>query len=61
MSWRRTQRSKQKHTRGERASDDEIRKRIRKAMPKPTQPHKDTRTDDFNDDWELDDVWDDDQ
>ena len=61
MSWRRTQRSKQKHAKGQRASDDEIRKRIRKPMPKPTQPHKDTRVDDFEDDWELDDVWNDDQ
>ena len=61
MSWRRTQRSKQKHNKGQRASDDEIRKRIRKPMPKPTQPHKDTRVDNFEDDWELDDVWDDDQ
>lgn len=54
MSWRRTQRGKKRHNRGEMASDDEIRRRIRKPMPPPTRIEDKRR---LEDEWDLEDEW----
>lgn len=58
MGWRRTQRNNKRQKRGVRASDDEIRKRIRKPVAKPSRIHEPKRGDfDTYEDWVLEMEW----
>lgn len=53
MSWRRTQRRNKRRNRGERRSDDEIRRGIRRPMPKPTRIHHTRDLDVEYEDWKA--------